>query len=121
MAEARVAKFAEAARNVGGCGGAERIANEFNGEVVQQDQVPLRQLPAALQEMMLPLQVGQATRPFGSIEEGVRTLVICGRDESDPSAPTFDQVMNQMTEERVNTRSRRYLRDLRRDAVIEFR
>ena len=121
QAEARVAKFAEAAQNVGGCGGAERIANEFNGEVVQSDQIRLRELPAALQEIMLPLQVGQATRPFGSIEEGVRTLVICGRDEADPTAPTFDQVMNQMTEDRVNTRARRYLRDLRRDAIIEYR
>ena len=121
QAEARVAQFAQAAQNVGGCGGAERIANEFNGEVVQSDQVPLRQLPAALQEMMLPMQVGQATRPFGSIEEGVRTLVICGRDEVDPTAPTYDQVMSQLSEERINTRARRYLRDLRRDAVIEFR
>ena len=121
QAEERVAKFAAATQNVGGCGGAERIANEFNGEVVQSDQVPLRQLPAALQEMMLPMQVGQATRPFGSIEEGVRTLVICGRDEVDPTAPTYDQVMNQLSEERINTRARRYLRDLRRDAVIEFR
>ena len=121
QAEARVAKFAEAARNVGGCGGADRIATEFNGEVVQSDQIRLRELPPALQEIMLPLQVGQATRPFGSIEEGVRTLVICGRDEADPTAPTFDQVMNQITEDRVNLRARRYLRDLRRDAVIEFR
>ena len=121
VAEERVAKFAAAAQNVGGCGGAERIANDFNGEVVTSDQVPLRQLPAALQEMMLPMQVGQATRPFGSIEEGVRTLVICGRDEADASAPTFDSVMNQLSEERINTRARRYLRDLRRDAVIEFR
>jgi peptidyl-prolyl cis-trans isomerase SurA len=121
QAEEKVARFAQAAQNVGGCGGAERIANEFNGEVVQSDQIPLRQLPAALQEMMLPMQVGQATRPFGSIEEGVRTLVICGRDEADPTAPTYDQVMNQISEERINTRARRYLRDLRRDAVIEFR
>ncbi|HEX6410187.1 MAG TPA: peptidylprolyl isomerase [Sphingomicrobium sp.] len=121
QAEARVAQFAEAARNVGGCGGAEKIATEFNGEVVQSDQIRLRELPPALQEIMLPLQVGQATRPFGSIEEGVRTLVICGRDEADPTAPTFDQVMNQLTEDRVNLRARRYLRDLRRDAVIEFR
>ena len=121
QAEATVARFAQAAQNVGGCGGAERIASEFNGEVVQSDQVRLRELPAALQEIMLPLQVGQATRPFGSIEEGVRTLVICGRDEADPTAPTFDQVFNQLSEERVNLRARRYLRDLRRDAVIEFR
>ena len=41
--------------------------------------------------------------------------------EQDPTAPTFDQVMNQITEDRVNLRARRYLRDLRRDAVIEFR
>lgn len=121
QAEARVARFAQAAQNVGGCGGAERIATEFNGEVVASDQVPMRQLPTALQEMMLPMQVGQATRPFGSIEEGVRVLVICGRDEMDPTAPTFDQVVNQITEERVNLRARRYLRDLRRDAIIEFR
>jgi len=73
QAEEKVARFAQAAQNVGGCGGADRIATEFNGEVVTSDQVPLRQLPAALQEMMLPMQVGQATRPFGSIEEGVRT------------------------------------------------
>jgi len=70
---------------------------------------------------MVPMQVGQATQPFGSLEEGVRVLVICGRDEADNSAPSYDDVYNQLNEERVNSRARRYLRDLRRDAVIEFR
>jgi peptidyl-prolyl cis-trans isomerase SurA len=70
---------------------------------------------------MLPMQVGQATRPFGSLDEGVRILVLCGRDEVDSSAPTYDQVYAQLNEERVNLRARRYLRDLRRDAVIDFR
>jgi peptidyl-prolyl cis-trans isomerase SurA len=121
QAEPTVAKFATAALNVGGCGGADKIASEFNGEVVSSDEVKLRDLPPALQEIMLPMQVGQATRPFGSIEEGVRVLVLCGRDEVDPGAPTFDQVYSQLNEERVNLRARRYLRDLRRDAVIEFR
>ena len=120
-AEPIVARFAQAAQNVGGCGGAEKMAAEFNGEVVQSDGVKLRELPPALQEMMLPMQVGQATRPFGSMEEGVRVLVICGRDEVDPGMPTYEQVLAQMNEERVNMRARRYLRDLRRDAVIDFR
>ena len=120
-AEPIVARFAAAALNVGGCGGAERIASEFNGEVVQSDQVKLRELPPALQQMMLPMQVGQATRPFGSLEEGVRILVMCGRDEVDSTAPTFETVYAQLNEERVNMRARRYLRDLRRDAVIDFR
>ena len=116
-----VARFADAARNVGGCGGADKIAADFHGEVVSSDQVKLRDLPPALQQLMLPMQVGQATRPFGSLEDGVRVLVICGRDETDPSMPTYDQVLAQMNEERVNLRARRYLRDLRRDAVIDFR
>jgi peptidyl-prolyl cis-trans isomerase SurA len=120
-AEPVVARFAQAAQNVGGCGGAEKLGADFNGEVVQSDGVKLRELPPALQEMMLPMQVGQATRPFGSMEDGVRVLIICGRDEVDPSLPTYDQVMAQMSEERVNMRARRYLRDLRRDAVIDFR
>jgi len=121
QAEPLVARFAEAARNIGGCGGAEKIAGEFNAEVVSSDDVKIRDLPPALQEIMLPMQVGQATPPFGSVEEGVRVLVLCGRDQADPTAPSFDQVYAQINEERVNLRSRRYLRDLRRDAVIEFR
>ena len=71
--------------------------------------------------MMLPMQVGQATQPFGTIEEGVRILVICGRDEASAAGPSFDDIYSRLNEERVNLRSRRYLRDLRRDAVIEFR
>jgi peptidyl-prolyl cis-trans isomerase SurA len=120
-AEPIVARFAEAARSVGGCGGADKIAADFHGEVVQQDGVKMRDLPPALQQMMVSMQVGQATQPFGSLEEGVRTLVICGRDEADPTAPSYDEVYSQLNEERINSRARRYLRDLRRDAVIEFR
>jgi peptidyl-prolyl cis-trans isomerase SurA len=121
QAEPIVARFAEAARNVGGCGGADKIASDFNAEIVSSDDIKIRDLPPALQQIMLPMQVGQATPPFGSVEEGVRVLVLCGRDEVDPRAPTYDQVLAQLNEERVNLRARRYLRDLRRDAVIEFR
>jgi peptidyl-prolyl cis-trans isomerase SurA len=121
QAEPVVSRFAEAAKNIGGCGGAEKMASEFHGEVVESDQVKMRDLPVTLQEMMVPMQVGQATQPFGSLEEGVRVLVMCGRDEVDPTAPTYDDVYNQLNDERMNTRSRRYLRDLRRDAVIEYR
>ncbi len=121
QAEPVIARFAQAAQTVGGCGGADKIAADFKGEVVSSDEIRLRDLPPALQEIMLPMQVGQATRPFGNLEEGVRVLVLCGRDEVDPRAPTFDQVYAQLNEERVNLRARRYLRDLRRDAVIEYR
>lgn len=121
VAEPILERFANAVKTIGGCGGAEKIASDFHGEVVTSDQVKMRDLPVTLQQMMLPMQVGQATQPFGSLDEGVRTLVICGRDEVDANAPTYDDVYSQLNEERVNLRARRYLADLRRDAVIEFR
>ena len=120
-AEPIVARFAEAAKNVGGCGGADKLATDFHGEIVSSDQVKMRDLPPALQRLMVPMQVGQATQPFGSLDEGVRVLVICGRDEATQSAPSYDDIYQQLNDERVNSRSRRYLADLRRDAVIEFR
>ena len=120
-AEPIVSRFADAAQHVGGCGGAEKLAADFHGEVVTSDQVKMRDLPTALQRLMLPMQVGQATQPFGSLDEGVRVLVMCGRDEVNQSAPSYDDIYQQLNDERVTSRANRYLRDLRRDAVIEFR
>jgi peptidyl-prolyl cis-trans isomerase SurA len=120
-AEPVVNRFAEASRSIGGCGGAERIAAEFGGEVVSNDAVKMRDLPPVLQQIMMPMTIGQATQPVGSIEDTVRVFVICGRDEANAAQPNFEDIYSQLTEERVNVRARRYLRDLRRDAVIEFR
>jgi len=52
QAEPMVARFAEAAKTVGGCGGADKIATDFHGEIVQQDQVKMRDLPPALQQLI---------------------------------------------------------------------
>jgi peptidyl-prolyl cis-trans isomerase SurA len=80
-AEPIVGRFAEAAKTIGGCGGTDKLASEFHAEVVSSDQVKMRDLPVALQQLMMPMQVGQATPPFGSLEDGIRDLVLCGRDE----------------------------------------
>ncbi|MBM3596457.1 MAG: peptidylprolyl isomerase, partial [Alphaproteobacteria bacterium] len=80
-----------------------------------------RDLPGPLQSAILNLSIGEASQPFGSIDEGVRVLMMCGRDDpGDDSAPSFDQLMGQMEEDRTNKRAQMYLRDLRRDAIIEY-
>jgi peptidyl-prolyl cis-trans isomerase SurA len=124
--EAKAAPKVEAfAKNMGaisGCGTVSDVAARIGAEVVDSDQVRVRDLPPQLQKMMLDLQIGQATRPFGSLQDGVRALVLCGRDDPQTaSGPSFDQIYAQIEEDRVNRRARRYLRDLRRDAVVEYR
>jgi peptidyl-prolyl cis-trans isomerase SurA len=122
QAQARAAQFASASQTVKGCGDVDSVAKQLGAEVVDNDQVKVRDLPAALQDMLLKLQVGQATPPFGSQADGVRVLVMCGRDDPQVAGgPSFEQIMAQLEEERVNRRAQRYLRDLRRDAVVDYR
>jgi peptidyl-prolyl cis-trans isomerase SurA len=121
-AAARAAAFGKAIKGIQGCGTVEKIAASVNAEVVDNDTVRVRDLPPQLAEIMLQLQVGQASPPFGSAEQGVRSLVLCGRD--DPKSgqlPSSDQVENQLQQQRVNLRAQQKLRDLRRDAVVEYR
>ncbi|MEQ1498754.1 MAG: peptidylprolyl isomerase [Novosphingobium sp.] len=113
--------FAEAMAGAKGCAAADGIAQQIGAEVITNDQVKARDLPGPLQNMVLSLNVGQATPPFGSLTEGVSVLMLCGRD--DPSVaggPSFEDVENQILDERINRRSRAYMRDLRRDAVIDY-
>ena len=122
QATQRTAKFADTIRQLQGCGSVEKVAATINAEVVQNDAIRIRDLPAPLQDIMVNLQVGQATPPFGNPEEGVRTLVLCGRDDSaSAQLPGSEQIQSQLEQQRVNLRAQQALRDLRRDAIVEYR
>ncbi|MET0371902.1 MAG: peptidylprolyl isomerase [Sphingobium sp.] len=117
----KAAAFAAATKEIKGCGAANEVGAKLGADVVDNDNVKIRDLPPQLQDILVGLQVGQPTPPFGSIADGVRVLVLCGRDDAGAvGAPNYEQIMAQMEEERVNKRARIYLRDLRRDAIIDY-
>lgn len=113
-------QFADATRTIAGCGAADTVAEQLGAQVVARD-IAMRQLPSQLQATLMTMQVGQVTQPFGSANDGVSVLVLCGR-EMPPAAgaPNPEQIEQRLLEEKVNKRAQRYLRDLRRDAVIEY-
>ena len=120
-ATGRVKAFSEGVQSIKGCGDADAGAARLGAQVVENDQIKMRALPEQLQTMMANLQIGETTPPFGSVEEGVRVLMLCGRDDPEGDAkPSFDQIMAQIEDERVGKRAQRYLRDLRNDAYIEY-
>jgi peptidyl-prolyl cis-trans isomerase SurA len=121
LAAQQVQAFSTGVQNMRGCGDADAVAGSLGASVVANDQIRARSLPEQLQNIVLNLQVGQTTPPFGSIEEGVRVLMLCGRDDPEVvGGPSFDDMMNQLEDERVNKRAQRYLRDLRNDAYIDY-
>ncbi|MET1110120.1 MAG: peptidylprolyl isomerase [Allosphingosinicella sp.] len=122
VVEEKVQSLLKAVQTMGGCGGAEAAAVPIGAEVVTNDQVKVRELPPQLQQTLLSLGLGQATPAFGSADDRVSVLVLCGRDDPEVTGnPSFEQIYNQIAENRVNLRARRFLRDLRRDAVVDYR
>jgi len=121
QAQARATEFAKAMQTARGCGAVDEVAARIGAQVVANDQVRARDLPGPLQSAVLNLAIGETSPPFGSIDEGVRVLMMCGRDDpQSDSGPSFDQLMGQMEEDRINKRAQIYLRDLRRDAIIDY-
>lgn len=117
----RAGLFAGAMQKAKGCGAVDAVAAGLGAQVVANDQVRARDLPGPLQDAMLKLSIGEASPPFGSIKDGVRVLMLCGRDDPKmENGPNFEQLMAQMEDDRVNKRAQLYLRDLRRDAIIEY-
>lgn len=123
QARAKVAEIGTLTQKMGGCGGVEAVAKQLGGDVANNDSIRMKDLPAPLQNILARMSIGEATPAFGSAEEGLRVLVLCGRDDSQVQAraPNFDEIYNQMNDERVGMRARRYLRDLRRDAIVDYR
>jgi len=117
----RAAEFAKATSAMQGCGDADRVAASIGATVVNNDSKRLRDMEQ-LEETMSKMQIGQVTPPFGSIDQGVRVLVLCGRDDpQEKGEPSREVIEDGIVEERTNKRAQRMLRDLRRDALVEYR
>ncbi|RYD66019.1 MAG: peptidylprolyl isomerase [Sphingomonadales bacterium] len=122
QATAIATKFAEAVSAMQGCGDVPKVAASVNAEITDRDNLAIKDMPAGIQNLLLPLQIGQATRPFGSVDESVSVLVLCGRDDPPtPGLPSEEQLKDGLVDQRTNVRAQRMLRDLRRDALVEYR
>ncbi|RDV06651.1 peptidylprolyl isomerase [Sphingorhabdus pulchriflava] len=116
-----VKRFSEETQKIRGCGAADDVAKTLGADVVNRDSLRVRDLPGPLQQIMLDLPIGQSTPPYGSMADGVRVFVLCGRDAPESATQeSFDEVMSRLEDERTNKRARLYLRDLRRDAIVEY-
>jgi peptidyl-prolyl cis-trans isomerase SurA len=85
-ARVKAAAFAEGVSQIRGCGDANAAAAAFGAQVVDNDQVRLRDggIPEQLQAILLELQVGQATPPFGSLRDRTRPRHADGADRGRP-------------------------------------
>ena len=84
QATSRVESFARGVSQIRGCGDADSAAAALGASIVTNDEIRVRSLPEALQNAILQLQIGQVT-PLGGVEDGIRVLMLCGRDDPQPA------------------------------------
>jgi len=82
--------------------------------------IRLRDLQGEARSAIENLEVNKAT-PLLTMEDGMRVLVVCGRQEPQVQEPDFDLISQQLEQQRLSMMGRRYLRDLRRDAIVDYR
>ncbi len=86
--------------------------------------VPMSKLPTTIQNAIVNLPVNKASSPV-KMNNSIIVLMVCKRESvKAPPKPKVDErekVRRKLMSERLRVMARRYLRDLRRTAVIDIR
>lgn len=103
------------------CAAASAQIDAYAGaRISQPSTVTAAQLRNPLRDQMLQTEAGNVV-PIGRTERGIEALIVCDRKDDLGNQPTRDSIENTLFNQEVSMMARRHLRDLRRDAVIEYR
>ena len=92
-------------------------ANLLSSELGEQD---VAALAPEFQAAIADLADGAVSTPVRS-PVGVHLLAVCGRRLSAAGVPTRDQIGSRLYGQQLSMLAKRYLRDLRNSAMIEYR
>jgi len=77
-------------------------------------------LPPALRTILNNVELGHLSPPEQTAE-GVQMFAVCSKKESKTDAPGLKEVRDKMFEKKFGAKANRYLADLRRQAMIEYK
>ena len=80
----------------------------------------LQELPKEMHSELLKKNAGNTLSPRIS-DESIDVIAICDRKDDVGPQVSKDSIENNIYSQKIGMMSRRHLRDLRRDAVIEYR
>lgn len=80
----------------------------------------IKDLAPALRDPVAALQVGKPSDPV-RLPTGFTVLMVCERTDPESNLPSRDEIRNRLRSRKLETFSRRYMRDVRRAAFVEPR
>lgn len=107
--------------SVQGCADLDRVAREARVPAPQRvSELRVGDLAPDMRARVLPLGVGDTTETFAT-DRGIAVAMVCVRQEAPSNVPTESDIEEALSRQRLETAARRYLRDLRRVAVVDIR
>ena len=77
------------------------------------------ELPAALRDVLAKTEIGRLTAPE-TTQQGIEVYALCGKRQSD-NAPAKKEVRDELMNETFQALSKKYMKELRDQAMIEYR
>ena len=115
-------KEAEALRErVTGCAEANSYFKSMQGAAIR-DLVTKTSadLPESLRDMLEKTQIGHLTPPEQT-KQGIEMVVLCARNKTTIDTPKKQEIRQKMFTEKYEAKSKAYLQDIRKSAMIEYR
>ncbi len=120
-AEAQRQRLVQQAAGLKDCSGVGQLASAMGAsDTGSLGTVRLGDLPAPVKKVVRPLELGQASEPVKTGTD-YRVLVVCGKKVAEVKEPTPAEIEDFLSNQRLAMMARRYLRDLRRDAIIDYK
>ncbi len=108
-------------QRINGCGSiGNATSGVFNVRTLGRQGIPSDALPAELKNALNQAGVGRPVGP-GPTGDGVVIFVYCNLETIAAPVPTRDQVEEELRYDKFDRIGEQFLRDLRRDAIIEYR
>ena len=109
------------AESTKGCGNVATAAKELEmASAGDLGSVKLADLPGNIAETVRDLAIGRFSPPIR--KKGlVMLLMVCKREKIKGQGPSRESITKNLTKQRLAMLAQRYLRDLRRSAVVELR
>jgi peptidyl-prolyl cis-trans isomerase SurA len=121
---ARRAAISEAASIRGAakdCPSLLKIGKEKAPQLSSEGKLRLADISPQMRELVTKLSIGQASEPIVQ-KNGVGVIMVCAKStEGGVPALTREEVAESLLRQRLDTVTRRYLRDLRRNAYVDVR
>ncbi len=108
----------QAHKTIASCADVQPAAQRFGAQGTDMGQVPLANIPGPLRPLIEKLEPGEKTEVL-TLSDGVLIMVLCDKQVRTVGLPDPEEVRAMLLNRRLDLEARRYLRDLRQNALIE--